>query len=57
MTDSSKFAAFAGAYLAAGALFAATAAAQAPGGGNPTLVGQFGDWGVYVNQAQKSKGA
>lgn len=55
MTDSSKFAAFAGAYLAASALFAATAAAQAPGGGNPSLVGQFGDWGVYVNQAQKSK--
>jgi len=55
MTDSSKLAAFAGAFLAACLFLAASAAAQAPGGGSPTLVGQFGDWGVYVNEAQKNK--
>jgi invasion protein IalB len=55
MTDASKFAAFAGALLTAGMLLAAPVAAQAPGGGSPSLVGQFGDWGVYVNNGQKSK--
>jgi invasion protein IalB len=54
MTDSSKSAAFAGALLAAAMIFASPAAAQAPGG-SPSLVGQFGDWGVYVNDSQKNK--
>jgi hypothetical protein len=55
MTDSSKSAAFAGVLIAVAMLLAIPAAAQAPGGGSPSLVGQFGDWGVYVNDAQKSK--
>jgi invasion protein IalB len=55
MTDSSKSAAFAGALLAAAMMIATPVAAQAPGGGSPSLVGQFGDWGVYVNDSQKNK--
>jgi invasion protein IalB len=55
MSDSSKLTAFAAAWLAAAALLVPAAEAQAPGGGNPKLVGQFGDWGVYVNESQKNK--
>lgn len=55
MSDSSKLTAFAGAWLAAAALLVPPAEAQAPGGGNPSLVGQFGDWGVYVNESQRNK--
>jgi invasion protein IalB len=55
MSDSFKLTAFAGAWLAAAVLLVSPAGAQAPGGGNPKLVGQFGDWGVYVNESQNNK--
>ena len=47
MTDRTNFA-----VLAAAALIAASTgfAAMAQGTGTPSLVGQYGDWGVYVNQ-------
>ena len=47
MTDRTNFA-----VLAAAALITAGTAfsAMAQGAGSPSLVGQFGDWGVYVNQ-------
>lgn len=32
-----------------------SASAQTPGGASPTLVSQYGDWGVYVGQAQNNK--
>jgi len=47
MTDRTNFAARAAAVL----ITMATAfAAYAQGGGNPALVAQHGDWGVYVNK-------
>jgi invasion protein IalB len=46
MTDRLKFAA------CAFAAFIVASTAQAQPAGNPTLVAQYGDWGVYVNQAQ-----
>jgi invasion protein IalB len=55
MTGFSRFAALAGALLATVTLLASPAAAQAPGAGSPSLVGQFGDWGVYVSESQKNK--
>ena len=50
MTKRSKFAALAGA-----AIFAALSSAVFGQGANPTLIGQYGDWGVYVSQGQKAK--
>src|SRR5688500_7467637 len=49
MTKRSKFAALAGA-----AIFAALSSAVFGQGANPTLIGQYGDWGVYVSQGQKA---
>lgn len=55
MTDRLNFAALAfAAFLAAvPAQLSSPARAQVPG--NPTLVAQYGDWGVYVNQASNNK--
>jgi invasion protein IalB len=53
MTGYRTFIALAGA-VAAMHLVSTAALAQSPAG-DPTLVGQFGDWGVYVNEAQKNK--
>jgi len=52
MTDSSKLAAIAGALLLV--MTAAAVPVQAQGG-SPSLVGQFGDWGVYVGGGQSGK--
>jgi invasion protein IalB len=44
--------------LAAVVVFAAGAApalAQQPAAAGPTLIGQFGDWGVYVSQSPRTK--
>jgi invasion protein IalB len=49
MTDRLKFAA------CAFAAFIAAGTAQGQPAGNPTLVAQYGDWGVYVNQASNNK--
>jgi invasion protein IalB len=50
MTDRLKFATLAGAILIATSALHVSAQAQAPGA-NPALVGQYGDWGVYVSTA------
>jgi invasion protein IalB len=41
--------------LLAGLLLAAASAAHAQTGGAPKLVGQYGEWGVYVSQQQNSR--
>jgi hypothetical protein len=52
MTVRTKFSVLAGAlWLGAACLLPDAAYAQA----TPSLVGQYGDWGVYVSQGQKSK--
>jgi hypothetical protein len=52
MTERTNFIALAGAlWLATACLLPVTAHAQA----SPSLVSQYGDWGVYVSQGQKSK--
>ena len=50
MIKRSKFAALAGA-----AILAAGTSAVLGQGANPSLVGQYGDWGVYVSQGQKAR--
>jgi invasion protein IalB len=50
MTKRSKFAALAGATV-----IAACSSAVFGQGANPSLVGQYGDWGVYVSQGQKAR--
>lgn len=52
MSHRSELSAIAGAALlaAAAALSTAPALGQA-GGANPSLIGQYGDWGVYVSQS------
>ncbi|HEY7458640.1 MAG TPA: invasion associated locus B family protein [Xanthobacteraceae bacterium] len=52
MTERSNYAALAGAALLATCLATGDTFAQ---GANPSLVGQYGDWGVYVSQGQKAK--
>lgn len=52
MTDSPRLAAIAGALSLCMAVMAVTAHAQ---GGSPSLVGQFGDWGVYVGGGNSGK--
>jgi invasion protein IalB len=52
MTDRSNLATFAAAALIAGGCLYPHAA-MAQGGPNPTLIGQYGDWGVYVSQSPK----
>lgn len=55
MTDLQNFAALAFAALFAAVLAQFSSPAQAQPAGNPTLVAQYGDWGVYVNQASNNK--
>jgi invasion protein IalB len=52
MTDYSRLTAIAS--VCAAILFGAGDAVS-QGGPNPSLVGQYGDWGVYVSAASKSK--
>ncbi len=52
MTDSSRLAAVAAALSLCMAVAAVPAHAQ---GGSPSLVGQFGDWGVYVGGGNSGK--
>jgi hypothetical protein len=56
MTDHAKFSAFIGAaFIAASAAVLSVPAYGQAGGAAPSLIGQYGDWGVYVSQGQKSK--
>jgi invasion protein IalB len=52
MTERSKIAALAGAAFIAASIGSIAAFGQAA---NPSLIGQYGDWGVYVSQGQKAK--
>lgn len=53
MTDRSNYAALAAACCMTAILAMSPAPAAAQAGANPTLVGQFGDWGVYVSNSPK----
>jgi invasion protein IalB len=56
MTHRSNFIALASAALLAASVgFTPMPAQGQAGGAAPSLIGQYGDWGVYVSQGQKSK--
>lgn len=52
MTERSKITALAGAAFIAAGIGSIAAFGQTA---NPSLIGQYGDWGVYVSQGQKAK--
>lgn len=53
MTDRSNLFSLAAAALIAAAACSFPLPAGAQGGPNPTLIGQYGDWGVYVSNSPK----
>jgi hypothetical protein len=55
MTHRSDFIALAAAAVLATASFVPMPAQGQTASANPSLIGQYGDWGVYVSQGQKSK--
>jgi hypothetical protein len=55
MTHRSDFIALAAAAVLAAASLVPMPAQGQTASANPSLIGQYGDWGVYVSQGQKSK--